>query len=434
MNLQDFPRPKDLSRRGIHWSASCAHPTGSDLDWWVNELLDMNMKWVKLLDNGGGSSRHVCQKLLDNDIIPVVRMYRGRPNPGHLGDAEKQTVNDLIALGVRYFEPNNEPNLGDEWKPGEWQSGGRPGLVMQHWLQDAEWIINAGGHPGFPALAQCAHTQDHGSIPWYEQAFRWLVDNAQQQARAVFENGAWIASHNAVLNHCYWDGGKWHFEYPDDPICQADQPGKTIMQDDCSLMGYRVPTTLLKQHFGLQVPVISTEGGVFTPKSCAMAWDDRYPTYDNAGHATRVVAMYKWLRTNVEDFFFAMCPWLIANEKMGHPDAHWTEDAWYHKDGDLPVIAAVKAMGPEPPPEPEVVVEAVSFEEVLRNDAWNRYGLPYNPDFAFPQYARKQQLGSPVTAEFDFYWEGKQYRAQGFTGGIVYAEVPKFDETKWLPW
>lgn len=430
MDLKNFPRPADGSRRGVHWSASVFHPTGSSLDWWVKELLAMNISWVKLLDNGGGSSKQVCQKLLANHIIPVVRIYRDRPNPGHLGDEAKQTIAQLVSLGVRYFEPNNEPNLAEEWQLGAWKSGGSPELVMQHWLIDAKAIIALGGYPAFPALAECSRQTDYGSITWYINAFKWLDEQAHADAIDVFSNGAWLAVHCSPLNHCYKDEhGAWHFEYPLDPICQKDQPGRTIMDDDNSLIGYRVPVQLLQEHFGLQVPVISTEGGVFVPAGGWQQWDSRYPGYDYDGQAERTVAMFEWLRTNTEDYFFGMCPWLIANEKMGHVNPSWTEQAWYHMDRELPVVAAVKAMGPEPVPAP-----TFPLDETLRNASWTRRGLSYNPEAAFAKFARRNNLGSPLTSEFDVTWQGKTFRVQGFTGAIIYAQVGDWSNIKSLLW
>ena len=430
MNLADFPRPANGSRRGVHWSPTVFHPSGSSLDWWINELLEMDIRWVKLLDNGAGSSKHVCQRLLSHDIIPIVRLYRAQPNPGHLSDRDKETVSELVALGIRYFECNNEPNVGMEWQDGEWQSGGRPDVVMQHWLDDAEAILGLGGLPAFPALAQTALHSEMSSIRWYLNAFQWLDENAHSAALNLFNNGAWIAVHDAVLNHCYQDDdGVWHFEYPYDPICQADQPGKTIMDDDNSLIGHRVPVRLLQEHFGLQVPVISTEGGVFAPRGGWQQWDTRYPGYNYNGHAERTVAMFEWLRANAEDNFFAMCPWLVANERMGSVDPAWTQAAWYRLDTELPVIAALKAMGPDPAPPPPL-----PLEEVLHNAAWSRRGLAYNPDAAFVKHARQHSLGSPLTPEFDVSWQRRTYRVQGFTGAIVYAEVGDWANIKSLGW
>ncbi len=431
MDLANYPRPTGESRRGIHWSPSVFHPTGSTLNWWMDELRAMHIKWVKLLDDGSGSSKHVCQTLLQNGIIPIVRLYRARPNPGSLDDAAIDTIADLVAVGVRYFESNNEPNQPIEWQEGEWQSGGRPELVMQHWLQDAEAIIAKGGYPAFPALAQNSRHPEHGSIAWYINAFQWLDDHAHDAAVRAFENGGWIAVHDAVLNHCYRDDeGEWHFDYPYDPVCQAAHPGRTIMEDDNSLIGHRVPAKLLMDHFGLQVPVISTEGGVFVPKGGWQQWDPLYPGYNYEGHAERTVAMFEWLRVNGEDYYFAMCPWLIASEKMGHVDPIWAESAWYRMDRDLPVVDAVKAMGPEPEPP----LPALPLDETLRTAAWDKQGRPHNLDAAFPQYARRNNLGAPLTSEFDVAWAGKVYRVQGFTGAIIFAEVGDWDDIRQLPW
>jgi hypothetical protein len=225
---------------------------------------------------------------------------------------------------------------------------------MQNWLKDAEAIIELGGYPAFPALAQCSLNPESSSINWNVKAFEWLARNAPDRAREVFSRGAWIATHDATLNHCYRDAsGEWHFEYPYDPICQADSPGKTIMKDDNSLIGHRVPVQLLKQHFGLEVPVMSTEGGVFAPHNGLMQWDTRYPGYDAHGHAERTVAMYQWLEKNAPDYYFGMCPWLIAAELMGHPPGPWSKDCWFWVGQDRPVVAALKQM-PAPEARPRL--------------------------------------------------------------------------------
>jgi hypothetical protein len=237
-------------------------------------------------------------------------------------------------------------------------------LVTQNWLRDAEAIIELGGYPAFPALAQCSHHPESSSIRWYVNAFEWMARNASDTAREVFSRGAWIATHDATLNHCYRDEtGEWHFEYPYDPISQADKPGTTIMDDDNSLIGHRVPVQLLKQHFDLEVPVMSTEGGVFVPHEGVLQWDSRYPGYDVHGHAERAVAMYRWLEQNTPDYYFGMCSWLIASELMGHPPGPWSKDCWFWVGQELPVVAAVKQMGPPalgPRPRPAQKARLVS--------------------------------------------------------------------------
>lgn len=149
--LSEFPRPPQDNGRGVHWSASVYHPTGADLQFWIDELKAMQIKWVKALDDGGGSSIELCQALLDNDIMPVVRVYRERPNPGHIGGREQDTIERLIAGGVRYIETNNEPDL-----PAEWENNHRPDnwldIVVDNFIYDADVIQGFGGLPAFPAM------------------------------------------------------------------------------------------------------------------------------------------------------------------------------------------------------------------------------------------------------------------------------------------
>ncbi len=357
MELSDFERPASL--RGIHGSPA-AH-ANFDHRYWIEQLQAMGMGIYKLMDDGSGSVIEFARKLRASNIMPIVRMWRDRPNPGTLPSQALAYVKRYIDEGItRWFEVNNEPNLSYEWQRGQWQAGGRPDLVMDNWLRDAEAIIELGGYPGFPALAQCSLHPESSSIRWYIGAFEWLVRSAPDRAGEAFSRGAWIASHDGVLNHCYRDaGGEWHFEYPYDPICQADDPGRTIMEDDNSLIGHRVPVQLLKEHFDLEVPVMSTEGGVFAPQNGVLQWDTRYPSYDAQGHAERIVAMYQWLHENAPDYYFGMCPWLIANELMGHTTSPWSKECWFQPGRELPVVEAVKRMGtPQPRPEPGLTQRA----------------------------------------------------------------------------
>jgi hypothetical protein len=361
VELSEYERPPNL--RGIHGSPG-TH-ANFDHDHWIAQVQEMGMGLYKLMDDGSGSVLEFARKLRAKGIMPIVRMWADRPNPGTLSAKALSNLKRYVDEGItKWFEVNNEPNLPYEWKDGEWRTGGRPELVAQNWLKDAEAVIERGGYPAFPALAQCSHNEDSSSILWYLNAFEWMSRNAANTARDIFEGGAWIASHDAVLNHCYQDNtGVWHFEYPYDPICQADKPGRTIMDDDNSLIGHRVPVQLLSEHFGLEVPVMSTEGGVFVPHQGVAQWDPRYPGYDVNGHAERTVAMYRWLESNAPDYYFGMCPWLIASELMGHMPGPWSKDCWFWVGSNLPVVDAVKRMGApvvRPTPEPSGKARLVS--------------------------------------------------------------------------
>jgi hypothetical protein len=86
---------------------------------------------------------------------------------------------------------------------------------------------------------------------------------------------------------------------------------------------------------------------------------------------------------------------------------------------------------PEPPtlPIPTVPVD------LIRSRAWLSVDVPFNPDAAFPVYARQNNLGAPLAGEVDVGYEGQpSYRLQAFVGGIVYAEVGKWDDVDHIEW
>jgi hypothetical protein len=80
---------------------------------------------------------------------------------------------------------------------------------------------------------------------------------------------------------------------------------------------------------------------------------------------------------------------------------------------------------PIPPP---------SFEEEIRKAALAARaplgGIDYDPDAAFPPFARANGLGMPLTQELEF--DG--YRLQGYAGGIVYAPVADPTDLRILSW
>ncbi len=356
MRLQDYERAPHI--RGIHGSA--ATHANFDHDWWINRVREMGMAWYKLIDDGSGSVFDFARKLRQNGIMPVVRIFQNAPLPNRMPGKALDTIARYVGEGVtRWFELLNEPNIPLEWQPGQWDAlaGRRERKMVEVWLADAQEVISRGGYPGFPAMAPSGRMAEIGSIIWYEKSFQIMAQEFNDQARQVFGHGAWLAIHDVVLNHCYKDeAGAWHFECPYDEITQKERPGLTIFDGDNSLMGHRVPVTLLERYFGLEVPVIGTEGGVLVPHGGWEQPDKRYPGYDYNGHAERTVAMYRWLERYAVTYpwYFGICPWLLANRLMGHPAAAWREDAWYHDiKGKLPVVGAVMAMGgPLPNPEP----------------------------------------------------------------------------------
>lgn len=73
---------------------------------------------------------------------------------------------------------------------------------------------------------------------------------------------------------------------------------------------------------------------------------------------------------------------------------------------------------------------ATSVLSAIREESWRQVGVAFNRDSAFARYARERTLGAPLTNEYD---AGK-YRAQGFTGGIVYARIGDWANVRHVSW
>ena len=82
---------------------------------------------------------------------------------------------------------------------------------------------------------------------------------------------------------------------------------------------------------------------------------------------------------------------------------------------------------PEPEPEPEPVIDVA---EMIRQAAWNRVGIEYDPEARLAAAARERSLGAPVTGEF----EHEGYRVHGFVNGVVYCKIDDGEEIEVVDW
>lgn len=114
----NFPVPAEDNGRGIHGDSNCGNPQ------WREDLAlakQMGAKWYKVVA-AGNNALEFCKALLGEGIMPVVRLWRDRPNPNSLPEGDRRAIFDYARVGVKYFETNNEPNLPAEW------SGSLPAL------------------------------------------------------------------------------------------------------------------------------------------------------------------------------------------------------------------------------------------------------------------------------------------------------------------
>lgn len=358
MQLEDFPRPPDDNGRGVHWSGSVYHPKGSELDYWIAELQALRIKWVKLMDDSGGSSLELCRRLLAAGIMPVVRLFKERPNPAGVGGRGMEAARALIDAGVRYFETNNEPDLADEWDgpmPQDWLD-----VVVSNFISDADAILGMGGLLGFPAMGMPDNMAPIAKV-------------VARGRRDLFERGCWVALHNYSLNRPP--------EYPDDPINREGQqltqeefdrlgpwawslqtlaeintlrrnekkPTQTALEAPGGFRGYELAGKRIFDALGFHVPVISTEGGPVV----GAFWDRRYnKTVPEQQMEWQLEIVRRMQNNEAPAWYFTMCTWMIAANRLGDWNYSWEQMSWYTDawneqfdlKGRLPIVDALKAL------------------------------------------------------------------------------------------
>jgi hypothetical protein len=97
------------------------------------------------------------------------------------------------------------------------------------------------------------------------------------------------------------------------------------------------------------------------------------------------------------------------------------------------VWRAVRRQATSPDPDPGGDVPPLTgpaLIEAIRRNAWDSIQIPFNPDAAIGRYARANNLGVPMSSEFDV----SGYRCQGFANGIVYVPIGQWDQVKHIPW
>lgn len=382
LSVSDFPRPPKDNGRGVHWTVNVYPPDPATMQYWIAELKSLQIKWLKLLDDSGGSSEPLVRALLENEIMPVVRIYRERPNPGHLDGRGQLAVRKLVAAGARYFETNNEPDL-----PAEWENNHRPAnwldIVVDNFIWDADFILNEGGLPAFPAMGP--GSKDNG-----------FVRVVQKGRKDLFERGAWAAIHNYTLNH--------PLDYPADPVNQAGQPltkeeyeelkawqyshltpeqaeahgvsredyfkyqnwawdgrtmemvnelraqsknpGQTIFEDANCFRAFEFFGRQIEAALGFHVPVISTEGGP------VVGWGDdrRYAKMNPTTQAEMQMEIMRFLQDEAPPWYFSCCTWLLTSKPLGDFSPTWDQMSWFTHawdqqfalHGELPLVQQLR--------------------------------------------------------------------------------------------
>jgi hypothetical protein len=337
MNFRDykwFRNPRGLHNFGVF--------RGTDINRWISTKTG----WAKMVA-GDTEYLHFLTTLQDHNSMGIVRIFR--ENMGAMrvpDDWYTRIYKPYIDNGIFWFELYNEPNLEGEWPQG---SGGGPQVfvsyenidgciapMMDNWIDWAEKLIAIGGYPAFPALSDSADHR-HATVHWQDAFLKYLRDKHPQRMARVIASGLWAGTHPYIANHFYqeppggpshkarphyqekWDEAGWHFEYPYDPLQQANDPGRTVFggtqktpygDPNGLIAAGQAFQELLKKYFDAgPVPVIGTEGGIWKVPGVyddPHVPDDRYPGYDQQSHAQANLAMFKWIAEKAPPWFWGL--------------------------------------------------------------------------------------------------------------------------------
>jgi hypothetical protein len=317
--------PGNTSLVGIHGAPTLGPPPKEDWDYWLQELRDMGIKWYKMLYTGADAAEWITL-LVGAGITPILRMYAGPILPDSLPDTIMGRVPALVDLGVRYFEPHNEPNLTSEWQERlrgdvSWDNPRIIDMAVDAWARDAERVVQAGGKVAIPAMAPTdswgnVHPQYSG-VRWLE---RFLGAVKVRHGHLVTAKNVWLAVHAAAFDRPFdFDPFQYH------------------NVDQMCLRSYEAAQAAFVSVFGFVPETISTEGGCYSPEHLRyLGW---LPGgYTEERWAQDTVAMFRFLRQN--GALKAMCPWILTDQ--GVSDPRWIGNGWFRGKDPRPVVTAMK--------------------------------------------------------------------------------------------
>ncbi len=365
--LSAYPRPPQDNGLGIHWSTQIYGSPPEAVDYFVEEITAMGIRWVKFLNDGtdGRHNDYLIKQLVERGIMPVMRIYFPCNRALDL-DSLRRLVDYYRPRGVFYYELFNEPEIPGE--PGGWCNGEQPDpeRLLDIWLPAARTIQQRGGFPSVPSLFPPSVKDPK----WQDSFFVRFFQGIKRRGEVSVLYRSWGAVHNYFLNH--------PVDYPYDEVNLTGRPltseeiaaerlspaevqaineararsrrprseggyyvGSTIDEDPFGFLSFIAYRNLFYQIFGFEIPLISTEGGATVGSS----EDRRYPRVSERLMAERTIQAYEYMLDRAPAYYFAFTTWLLAEQALGRFGSPWESWAWYHdREGDhLPVVEKLKA-------------------------------------------------------------------------------------------
>ncbi|MCC7354010.1 MAG: hypothetical protein IT330_09650 [Anaerolineae bacterium] len=365
--LSAYPRPPRDNGFGIHWTTQIYGSPSDAVDYFVDELTALGVRWVKFLNDGtdGRHNDYLIKRLVERGIMPVMRIYF-RCNHALDLDSLRRLVDYYRPRGVFYYELFNEPEIPGE--PGGWCDGEQPDpeRLLNIWIPAARVIQQAGGFPAVPSLFPPSLKDPKWQGSFFVRFFQGL--KRRGETSILFRS--WGAVHNYFLNHPP--------DYPYDEVNLTGRPltaeeiaaerlspaevaaineararsrlprsegghylGSTIDDDPFGFLGFIAYRNLFYQIFGFEIPLISTEGGA----TVGSTDDRRYPRVSERLMAEYTIQAFEYMLDRAPAYYFANNTWLLAEQALGAPHATWESWAWYHDraGNHLPVVERLKA-------------------------------------------------------------------------------------------
>lgn len=300
LTLRDWPRPANDNGRCIHFFADRIYYTPRDFEIQMPRVIDLQMRWMLVIYADENQLRLAAPYFKAAGIVSVWRRYLRAYNRYSTWERD---IRILQEYGLPpYLQVYNEPDSEAEWD-------GRPvnrDLWMANFIASAREIYNAGGFVGLQVLDR----------EWV----RALIREIKARKGERLFGRMFFVPHAYALNH-----------------------PPNYIEDENSVLGFRMYADVFREELGFVPPFIVGEGGW----KIGEAQDNRFPKVDEVLIAKYYVELFNWFRppgrlSNGEplpDYLFAFCPWLLASNT--------TAGAWYDSfEGERTLlIQSVTKMG-----------------------------------------------------------------------------------------
>ena len=382
-------------RIGIMWRNS---PDSRDHDYRAVRAAGMEAIEVMSFTPPDVAVRLKREHELGDRLEFLVRLYSGAFGVGSRHPSPEAFVSEMRPAidawlpHARKFQVHNEPNhhAGIEG----WGSSDDDARSFNDWFLAAFEILQS-LYPeslfGFPGLA--VH-HPHRDMEWLKVC------------RPAIEKAHWLGA------HAYWQNRK--------------RTDKNHLSLDWGMRPVRYAW-----EFPLKLIEITEVGCSNGVDGLPMTWiPDDYVEW--LAEMFRVSATIRELNVGGAYFFL-----------LSAPQKEWLPFTWVLETGlHRPAVGAVGDMArpplfeeaePAPPPTPPAEQSIrLAIINAAHNAIGKKYesGVPYNPDAAFMQRGHQEGLGMALTPERPLYVGEALFRYQVFALGIVFAQVPRWDDLK----